>query len=158
MIGKKQFRKVFIDIFLLNIMKALVYHIQINVSNPKISLPFYKKLFSYLEYKIIDESKEHIGASNGTTDFWIIATDKKHLDKKFHRKATGLNHISFKVSSKEDVDSFVANFLKKNKINPLYESPKHFPEYNLGYYAVFFEDPDRIKLEVTYLPPKKDYD
>ncbi len=135
-------------------MKTSVYHIQINVSNAKVSLPFYKKLFSYFEYKIIDESEEHIGASNGTTDFWIIQTDKKHLDKKYNRKATGLNHISFKVSSKEDVDKFAREFLKKNKIKPLYDKAKEFPEYKEGYYAVYFEDPDRIKLEVTYVPMK----
>ncbi len=135
-------------------MKVSVYHIQLNVSYPKISLPFYKKLFSYLEYKIIDESNEHIGVSNGNTDFWIIATDKKYLDKKFHRKATGLNHISFRVNSKEEVDKFVSDFLNRNKIKTLYDGPKHFPEYSKGYYAVFFEDPDRIKLEIAYIPKK----
>src|SRR3989338_391230 len=97
-------------------MKTSVYPIQINVSDAKISLLFYKKLFSYFEYTIIDESEEHIGASNGTTDFWIIQTDKNHLDKKYHRKSTGLNHISFKVSSKEEVDKFTKQFLKENKI------------------------------------------
>ena len=136
-------------------MKTSVYHIQINVSNSKKSLPFYKKLFSYFDYKIIDESEEHIGASNGTTDFWIIQTEKNHLDKKYHRKATGLNHISFKVSSKEDVDKFTKEFLKKNKIETLYNTPKRFPEYHKEYYAVFFEDPDNIKLEVTYVPNRK---
>ena len=29
-------------------------------------------------------------------------------------------------------------------------SPVEFPEYHVGYYAVFFEDSDRIKLEVVY--------
>ena len=138
-------------------MKTSLYHIQLNVSNPKVSLPFYKKLFSYFEYKIIDESENHIAASNGTTDFWIIATNIKYSGLKFHRKSTGLNHISFKVSSKEEVDAFVKNFLKENKIKQLYGEAKEFPEYKTGYYAVYFEDPDRIKLEVTYVPSNKEY-
>ncbi len=79
-------------------MKTTLYHIQINVSNTKVSLPFYKELFKYFEYKIIDESEEHIGISNGTTDFWIIQTEKKHKTSQFHRKATGFNHFSLKVS------------------------------------------------------------
>ncbi len=133
-------------------MKISVYHIQINVSSAKISLPFYKKLFSYFGYKIIDESEEHIEFSNGTTDFWIIQTEKAYIDKGYHRKATGLNHISFRVSSKEEVDKFTINFLRKNKIKTLYNTPKLLPEYNKDYYAVFFEDPDKIKLEVTYVP------
>jgi hypothetical protein len=34
----------------------------------------------------------------------------------------------------------------------LYEGPGEYPEYHRGYYAVYFEDPDRIKLEVAYVP------
>ena len=34
----------------------------------------------------------------------------------------------------------------------LYRTPREFPEYRPGYYAVFFEDPDRLKLEVVHLP------
>jgi len=30
--------------------------------------------------------------------------------------------------------------------------PADHPEYEPGYYAVYFEDPDRIKIEVMYLP------
>lgn len=132
-------------------MKTSLYHLQLNVSDPKVSLPFYKKLFAYFEYDIIDESDEHIGVSNGTTDFWIMATEAKHLDKTFHRKATGLNHLAFRVSSREDIDRFNSEFLLANNIDSLYDSPKEFPEYNQEYYAVFFEDPDRIKLEVVFV-------
>lgn len=48
-------------------MKTHLYHIQLNVSSQ--SLAFYRDLFTYLDYKTIDESAEHIGVSNGTTDF-----------------------------------------------------------------------------------------
>ena len=61
-----------------------------------------------------------------------------------------LTKASFKVNSKEDVDTFTKEFLNKNKIKTLYNTPRLFPEYTKDYYAVFFEDPDRIKLEVTY--------
>ncbi|HLC31684.1 MAG TPA: hypothetical protein VJK51_03375 [Candidatus Nanoarchaeia archaeon] len=102
----------------------------------------------------MEESKEHLGASNGTTDFWILQTEKKYLNKQYHRKATGINHISFKVSSQKEVDAFKKEFLDKHTIPTLYNSPKEFPEYTKGYYAVFFEDPDRVKLEVAYVPKK----
>jgi catechol 2,3-dioxygenase-like lactoylglutathione lyase family enzyme len=133
-------------------MKTSLYHLQINISDPQKSFPFWKDLFTYLKYKIVDESPEHIGASNGTTDFWLIATEEKHKAAPFHRKQTGLNHLAFKASSKEEVDQFVNEFLKPKGIQPLYETPKEFPEYHTGYYAVFFEDPDRIKIEVVYIP------
>lgn len=131
-------------------MKTSLYHLHLNVSDAKASLPFYKDLFAYLGYKIIDESSEHIGVSNGGTDFWIIETDKEHKQNKFHRKNTGINHVAFRLNSKEEVDTFVSEFLKVKNIATLYDTPRVFPEYGDEYYAVFFEDPDRIKIEVMW--------
>ncbi len=126
-------------------------HIIFNVSDPKVSLPFYKDFFGYLGYKIIEESEEHLAVRKaGTSDFWIVATEAKYLDHKYHRKGTGLNHLAFWLESKQAVDKFYQDFLKPRGLTPLYNSPKLFPEYTPDYYAVFFEDPDRIKLEVMY--------
>lgn len=35
---------------------------------------------------------------------------------------------------------------------PFHGTPREFPDYRPGYYAVFFEDPDRLKLEVAHVP------
>lgn len=131
-------------------LKGNLYHIQINISNPLISIPFYKEMFSYLDYKIIEQGEDYIGFSNGINDFWFITTESKYVINKFHRKNVGLNHISFVLDSKEKVDEFNEKFIKKNNINTLYDSPKSFPNYSKDYYAVFFEDPDRIKIEIAY--------
>ena len=32
------------------------------------------------------------------------------------------------------------------------DSPREYPEYVPGYYAVFFADPDGIKLELVHIP------
>lgn len=131
-------------------MKTSLYHIQLNISHANKSIPLYKDLFSYFEYRIIDESESHLGVSNGTTDFWFIETEESFKTSTFHRKNTGLNHIAFKVENKSDVDKFVEEFLKPRNITPLYNSPKEYPEYSKSYYAVYFEDSDRIKLEVVF--------
>jgi len=47
----------------------------------------------------------------------------------------------------ETVDHFTQIVLKKNSIPLLYHDT---PTGDDDYYAVFFEDPDRIKLEVVY--------
>ncbi len=127
---------------------ASLYHLQINVSDASKSFPFYKDLFQYLGYTIIDEDTEHIGFTNGSTDFWLIQTEEKYKSNTFNRKNTGINHIAFKLDSKVQVDIFANTFLKLHNIPMLYSSPKLFPEYSDTYYAVYFEDPDRIKLEV----------
>ncbi len=131
-------------------MKAELYHLQINVKDTKVSFPFYKELFSYLEYKVSQEGSDYIGFTNAANDLWLIGTESKYLNNKFHRKNTGLNHIAFKVDSREKVDEFYNDFLIKNKIAALYDSPKLFPEYSKDYYAVYFEDPDKIKIEVVF--------
>lgn len=133
-------------------MKTELYHIQLNVSDAKTALPFYKRLFAYLEYHVLDQSEEHLGVTNGACDFWIIQTEEEHLGTPYHRKATGINHLAFKVHSREDVDTFTREFLEREKILPLYDTPKEFSEYGPGYYAVFFEGPDRIKLEIAFMP------
>jgi hypothetical protein len=42
--------------------------------------------------------------------------------------------------------------LKPRGIAPLYDSPRDYPEYRAGYYGVFFEDPDRLKIEIAHVP------
>jgi len=133
-------------------MRSFVYHIQLNVSDGNISFPFYKNLLTYFDYRVIHEDSTMLGMGSVHTDIWISQTNEGYKSNSFHRKNIGLNHISFGVDSKEAVDTFVYEFLQPNKITPLYDSPREYPEYEKGYYAVYFEDPDRIKLEVTYKP------
>lgn len=130
-------------------MKTRLGHLQLNVKNSAVSFPFYKDFFKYFEYKFIADDEGYFGVSNGTTDFWIMATEEKYKANTFHRKNTGINHLCFRVDSKEEVDKFYNEFLKTKNILTLYSTPKLFPEYAPDYYAVFFEDPDRVKLEVT---------
>ena len=135
-------------------MKARVYHLQVNVRDGAVSLPFWKALLGYLEYRTVHEAADVAGFSNGTTDLWLIATAGAHRGAGFHRKRPGLNHVAFRVERREDVDRFCREFLEARMIPTLYDTPREFPEYSPGYYAVFFEDPDRLKLEVVHVPAR----
>ena len=133
-------------------MKASVYHVQLNVADAKVSGPFYRELLGYFEYRVTLGADDILGMSNGTTDFWIIQAPAERVAAGFHRKDPGLNHVAFRVGGREDVDRFRDEFLKARGIAALYGGPREYPEYRPGYYAVFFEDPDRLKLEVAYVP------
>lgn len=91
------------------------------------------------------------GASDGKVSLWVFKTSSKNT-KPFNYQATGLNHLAFRVETKAEVDKFYEGFLLKNKINVLHKPAEHY-QYNTGkgYYAVFFEDSDRIKLEVAWV-------
>jgi catechol 2,3-dioxygenase-like lactoylglutathione lyase family enzyme len=96
------------------------------------------------------EDKISIGFLNPPNQIWLVKTQDKYKHISYHRQHTGINHIAFGVESAKLVDTFYEIFLKPRKIIPLYQSPKLFPEYTPDYYAVYFEDPDRIKLEVLF--------
>ena len=134
-------------------MTAKFYHIQLNVSNAERSILFYRALLRKLGWRrVIDRGKDYIGIGGRNVNFWIIETERRFRRRRYHRKQTGLNHLAFRVPSRQAVDRFVKEFLKPRGIKTLYGTPKEFPEYRKGYYAVFFEDPDRIKLEIVYIP------
>ena len=133
-------------------MKGTLYHVQVNVGDPRVSLPFYRALLGFLEYRAVYDEGGVAGFSDGRSDLWLIGTAPPHDSAGFHRKRTGLNHLAFRVSRRAEVDRFAEDFLGARGIPALYDTPREFPEYAPGYYAVFFEDPDRVKLEVVHLP------
>jgi catechol 2,3-dioxygenase-like lactoylglutathione lyase family enzyme len=133
-------------------VRTSLYHVQLNVGQDARSLAFYRELFAYFDYRTLQIAPDALGFSNGTTDFWILRTSEARRARRFHRKDTGLNHLAFGVRRQIDVDTFAHEFLAAHGIAVLYGTPREFPEYRPGYYAVFFEDPDRLKLEVRYVP------
>lgn len=133
------------------IIMSKICHFQINVSDLKQSADFYDAFLKEMGWKKEMEDKDMIGYTDGTMQLFISQTEKNFRTFKFHRKQTGLNHFAFWVDSREAVDKF-HKFLEENSAVVLYGGPREYPEYGEGYYAVFFEDPDRIKLEVCHCP------
>ncbi len=122
-------------------------HIYITVSDLEIAEAFYDKVMSLLGFvkaKAPIGGDPHIHYFNRHYGFSIRPARSKH--KKFDSYSPGLHHFCFRVDSVEDVNA-VADGLKELNIN--YDQPKFYPEYSPDYYAVFFVDPDGIRLEVT---------
>ena len=122
-------------------------HLKVSVSNFQGSKKFYEKIFKQLGWKEIS-SKEASAAwvSPDGFGFWIEQSERK--EPKYVFLSPGLHHFCFKAASKEKVDEFHKLLVSEEvKIcNP----PKHYPQYTDKYYAVFFFDPDGIKLEVAF--------
>lgn len=79
----------------------------------------------------------------------FVQTEERFLSHPYHRRSTGLNHLAFHIASQQRVDE-MASELKKRGIPVLYED-KYPYAGGPGHYAVFFEDPDRIKVELVAL-------
>ena len=128
-------------------MKGLVHHIEIYVSNLEESKEFWGWLLTELGYEKHQEWNEGISYKLSDTYLVFVQTEEKYLDVTYHRKRTGLNHLAFHVDSRKMVDDFT-EVLKERKITILY-TDKHPFAGGKNYYAVFFEDPDRIKVELV---------
>lgn len=124
-------------------------HMDLNVSDYAKSIRFYDSVLLPLGWKRLSCSKNFCNYSDGQMKICICPTEQKYIADGFHRKRTGLNHLAFYASSKQAVDNFYCDVLQKNGIAALYEEKPYGDD---EYYAVFFEDPDRIKLEVVYSP------
>ncbi|HEY1721444.1 MAG TPA: VOC family protein [Magnetospirillaceae bacterium] len=119
-----------------------VDHLTISVSDYKKSKVFYGKLFPFLGFEVLGEYATMIGWTNGKTRFWI--SKAKRGAKKTHKFGdVGFHHYAFELRNRKDVDdleNFAANELKAPIVDPAGE---YYPDY----YAVFFLDPDGLKLE-----------
>lgn len=115
-------------------------HIAIRVSDFEQSKAFYGRLFGFLGLKPMEEYEGAAGWSNGRTRFWIgDAEDKSHR----HRIGqVGFHHYAFQLRSRADVDALEA-FLKENGVEIVDPAAEYYDDY----YAVFFLDPDGLKLE-----------
>lgn len=121
-----------------------LHHVEIYCSNLEKSLNFWSwflELFGYHEF----QKWEHgVSYKLGDTYLVFVQADDKHLGGSYHRCKPGLNHLAFHASSRKMVDE-ILKALKLREINILYSYK--FP--NNDSYAIYFEDPERIKVEVV---------
>ena len=125
-------------------------HISISVRNFNKSKEFYHKLFKFLGFKILFQGKDYIGWTNSITRYIIVPVLPKYKKLKHEKGKVGFHHYAFELSKREDVDELY-KFLVKYKVRIL-DAPKEYPEYGGPYYAVYFTDPDGLKLEGMHFP------
>jgi catechol 2,3-dioxygenase-like lactoylglutathione lyase family enzyme len=129
-------------------------HLVIRVKDFERSRDFYDKVLGCLGFKRKHTFDDTAGWSNGKTLFWIGEADEQGKRHPHRIGNIGFHHYAFELSRRRDVDELYA-FLRKHKVKVV-DPPADYPEYGEGYYAVFFLDPDGLKLEgMVFEPPKK---
>ena len=117
-------------------------HLVIRVSDFDKSKAFYGRLFDFLGFKILDEYEDAIGWTNGKTRFWIGAADAQGRKYKYRIGDIGFHHYAFGLHSRRDVNELQA-FLEETGATIVDPAGEYYNDY----YAVFFLDPDGLKLE-----------
>jgi len=140
--------------------RGLLHHLIINISDLQQSSRFYSRVFSYLGYQLAGKSQryEDWKRTDLPTPHEIsivqVAQDKKLVP--YVRGAVGHHdHLVFCALNREDVDAFYEDVLvplQADGLCRIEDAPCDCPEYNAGYYATFFFDPDGLKYEYVFNP------
>ncbi len=136
-------------------IRGSLSHVDLMVADLARSVEFYDRVLGRLGYRrrddlgagspcwsISDSSGGHFGIALRRAE--AIAQDSPH-----DRSRSGVNHLAFHADDRADVDEFY-RFLLSLGVKILDEPAEY--DYSLDYYAVFFEDPDGLKLEVVHEP------
>lgn len=137
------------------VRRGAIHHLDLSVTNLRRSGVFYDRLLGFFCYRRVrlpgnegvdglDWLAQEGGAGWSTIGMYQVEGSRKTQD----RRAPGLHHLAFHAGSREDVDNLHRVLLEMGAT--ILYPPSEYPEYGKGYYAVFFLDPDGIKLEAVY--------
>lgn len=136
------------------ILRGAFHHIDLSVRDVAASKAVYGPVLEFLGYRCVKDDDEACewdlvdegcGASLGLRPAYPELRDVPH-----NGYAPGLHHLSWRAASREDVDRLHALLIEHGI--PVLDPPAHYPQYSGNYYAVFFRDPDGMKLELVHAP------
>jgi catechol 2,3-dioxygenase-like lactoylglutathione lyase family enzyme len=132
--------------------KGDLSHVDLTITDPEAAFAFYDAVLKFLGFvggKADDETAG--GWMNPKTGFNIALQIARPGSAGTHdRYSPGLHHLAFDADSRKDVDGLHALLVEMGAT--ILDPPGEY--YEGGYYAVFFADPDGLKLECVHLPRK----
>jgi glyoxylase I family protein len=129
------------------------HHLDIVVSSIERSLPFYRDLLGPLGWHRLGEVEGERGEtihylSNPGSSLGLREATTPS-EGPYDRYRVGLHHIAFEAPSRGAVNER-SEWLRAHEVE-IESGPEPYG-YLPGYYAVFFYDPDGLKLELVHVP------
>jgi glyoxylase I family protein len=140
-------------------MRGGIHHIDLTVKDARASRAFYESVLGFMGYAL--SKGDPFGPDETGFDFdlrvgdefcsiGILSARGEHAGRAHDRYSPGLHHIAWNAESRADVDAMYAHLQSIGAT--ILDPPADYPRYGAGYYAVFFADPDGLKLEYVYKP------
>ena len=134
--------------------RGFIHHIDLTVKEPKASRAFYEAVLGFMGYAFKEDYERgfdmDLNAPDGFCSIGIVRAEGANADRVHDRYAPGLHHVAWTAESRADVDALYALLIKIGAT--ILDPPADYPRYGAGYYAVFFADPDGLKLEYVFKP------
>jgi len=135
------------------VRSAGVHHVDLVVSSILRSLPFYRELLEPLGWHRVGEVEGERGETiwylSGPGSTIGLREAQSPSDTPYDRYRVGLHHLALEAPSRGAVDERAAWL--RDRGAEIESGPEEYA-YLPGYYAVFFYDPDGIKLEIVHVP------
>jgi catechol 2,3-dioxygenase-like lactoylglutathione lyase family enzyme len=135
-------------------MRGSIHHLDLTVRDPEASRPFYAAVLGFMGYREVadhprgfDYDRED---AEGFCSIGVMHAEGPNAGRDHDRYSPGLHHVAWTAESREDVDRLY-RLLQAIGARVL-DAPADYPRYGPGYYAVFFADPDGLKLEYVFKP------
>jgi len=129
-----------------------VHHVDLVVSSIERSLPFYTGLLGPLGFHRVSEVEGERGETIwylGGPGSAIGLREAQSESDQYDRYRVGLHHVAFEADSRAQVDER-AEWVRAHGAE-IESEPQEYT-YLPGYYALFFYDPDGLKLEIVHVP------
>jgi catechol 2,3-dioxygenase-like lactoylglutathione lyase family enzyme/diadenosine tetraphosphate (Ap4A) HIT family hydrolase len=124
-----------------------VHHLDLTVGNLLVATAFYDAVLPLVGFRRLPDTPEGPVWCGDTAEIGLQAARRQ---RPHDRYTPGLHHLAFESPTPRDVDRVYRQLLALGV--QVLEAPAEFPSYGAGYYAVFFADPDGIKLEYAFTP------
>jgi len=125
-------------------------HIDLTVNDLARSEVFYSRVLEALAFRRFDHPAGHVAWSNGKLTITLRPAAPELEGAEFNRFRVGLHHLAFKLRQRSDVDAL--HDILVDSGSTILDPPAEYPQYGEHYYAVFFADPDGLKLEAVHFP------
>ena len=139
---------------------SAIDHLDLVVTSLQRSLDFYRGLLEPLGYVRLSEIEGergervvYLGRIGDGGEVSLRAAQSAAHPVPYDRYGVGLHHLAFAAGSREAVDERAAWLRDRGAV--IESGPDEYG-YSPGYYAVFFYDPDEIKLEIVHRPRESD--